>query len=523
MQTFAQKQSQPRKPATSSFARPAASRPDHPTGRQLLLQLAIGNQRAQGTPRPDAGLDAGSSAAASPPVEHDPAGLAVDSGELEQPPVHVSARPPDGLPAATPAWTRDGEIHLGPAGLFMPPEQQKRMLRHEAFHSLHQRIAPVSDAPQARAGAERLATDAERGFGGVRVPMTPAPALLAFPPQAHAPWDRVFLGHTHVIAEVAAGGVAARIQLSYKDLGITRAPEPRTYHCGKHPSKSGLKKLAERLKKAANLAADLNSRTPSGFPLKTAVVAISRGANSSFRESGGQGVIVVKQEEPWEDTIAHEGAHGIFASHLGEPRTALAPDPLAKGITELFLALKNTPPVSMATRRFDPKRLPSLKDDGKTAGRPAGHVMVMDMLWAQKGSSPGHPWDNADEFFASAFGAFQQDRPLFEQILAHYGKVDAAIPPLARKLLALLATVGNQTAVAALPAPSDPKAVDAELGRIPRMLPLNVATDVNSARLVDPTTLPGPTAITCPGAKPTPAPVTAPAATVPPPALDVEE
>ena len=228
MQTFAQKQSQPRQPASSSLARPAASRSDHPTRPQLLLQLAMGNQRAQGTRHPDAeGPAAKSSGTASPPVEQESPEVAA-SGELEQPPVHIRAHPPARLPAATPAWTSGGEIHLGPAGLFMPPEQQTRMLRHEAFHSLHQRVAPVSDAPQARAGAERRATGAESGFGGgLRVPMTPAPALLAFPPQPHAPWNKVFLGYTHAIGEVEAGGVIARILLSYKDLGITRAPAGR--------------------------------------------------------------------------------------------------------------------------------------------------------------------------------------------------------------------------------------------------------------------------------------------------------
>lgn len=516
MQTFAQKQSQPRKPASSSFARPAASRSDHAARPQLLLQLAMGSQRAQGTPRPDAeGLDAGSSETASPPAEHAPAELTAASGELEQPPLHISAHPPAALPATTPAWTSGGEIHLGPAGLFMPPEQQTRMLRHEAFHSLHQRVAPVSDAAQARAGAERLATSAESGFGGgVRVPMTPAPALLAFPPQAHAPWNQVFLGYTHAIGEVEAGGVIARILLSYKDLGITRAPEPRTYHCGKHPSKPDLKKLAERMRKGAQLAADLNGRMPSTFPLKTAVVAISKGANSAFRQSGGKGVIVVKEEEPWEDTIAHEGSHGIFALHRGDPNTPPVPDRMAKLISETFLELSNTAPVSTPTGPFDPRRPPPLKDDGSTVARPAGIVMVTDILWAARGSSLGHPWDNSDEFFASAYGGFHHARPLFNKILAHYGKADPRIPPLTQKLLFLLTFAGIPMFARFLRLPTDPKAVDAELGRIHPTEELDPGTAMDSVRLVDPTMLPGPAVITCPGAKPAPAPT---------PALEAEE
>ena len=430
-------------------------------------------------------------------------GVAAAPGELDRPPLRIGARPPAGLPAATPAWTANGEISVGPAGLFLAPEVQRRMLRHEAFHRLHQRTAPVSDAAEARAGAERLATRAESGFaGGLFVPATPAPALLAFPPQTHAPWDQVYLGHTHVIGEVIEGGVVARILLSYKDVGITSANDPQAYHCGKHPSKPAAA-LATRMRKAAKLAADLNGKTPAGFTLKTAVIAISSGANSAFRVAGGKGVIVLKQEEPWEGTIAHEGSHGIFSFHLGEG-TKAGPDPFAKGIAELFLELAKTTPVSMPAGPFDSKHPPPLKDDGKTTTKPAGLVMAMDVLWAGKGSSPGHPWDSADEFFASAFGAFHHDRPLFEKIVKHYGAADPKLPALGKRLLALLGTVGNQTAVAALAPPANARAADAELKRVQPTPPVGV-TDAATAQLLDPGTLPGPATIACPGAKPPPA------------------
>jgi hypothetical protein len=423
---------------------------------------------------------------------------------MEQPPLRLSARPPATLPAATPAWTKDGEINLGPAGLFLPPEEQRRMLRHEAFHRLHQRIAPVSDEAEARDEAERLAANAEGGFGAgsLLAPMLPAPALLAFPPQPYAPWNQVWIGDTHIIGEVTEGGVAARILLSYKDIGITRAPDPpQTYHCGKHDP-APIPALVARMRKAAKLAAELNNKIPTTFPLRTAVIAISKGANSAFREAGGKGVIVVKQEEPWEGTIAHEGSHGIFAFHLGEGVKQGSPDPFAKGIAELFIELTNTTAVSMPTRGFDPKRPPPLKDDGKTTTKPAGIVMVMDTLWAGKGTSPGHPWDTADELFSSAFGAFQHNRPLFMKIVAHYGKADAKIPPLAQKLFDLLAKVGDPKALAALKAPANTAAIDAELKRIKPTQPIGALADANSELLVNPSKLLGPATISCPAAKP---------------------
>ena len=215
------------------------------------------------------------------------------------------------------------------------------MLRHEAFHRLHQRIAGVSEAANARTEAERLAANAESGFS-FPVPLAPAPALLAFPPQPHAPWDQVWIGGGQIIGEVTEGGVAARIISSYPDIGIITAPESQTYHCGKHDP-APIPTLVPRMRKAAKQAAALNSKIPEkNYPLKTAVIAISPGANSAFREAGGKGVLVVKQEESWEGIIAHEGSHGIFSFHLGEQVKLGAPDALAKGFAELFLELKNT-------------------------------------------------------------------------------------------------------------------------------------------------------------------------------------
>ena len=120
--------------------------------------------------------------------------------------------------------------------------------------------------------------------------------------------------------------------------------------------------------------------------------------------------------------------------------------------------------------------------------------MVMDELWTGRG---GHPWDTVDEFFASAHGAFQQ-KPLFEKIVAHYGKADKKIPPLAKKLFELLAKVGDPKALADLKTPADTKAIDAELKGIqPTPAVTNAITDL----LVNPDTLPGPSTIVCP-AKP---------------------
>ncbi len=427
--------------------------------------------------------------------------LAPDPREMDQPPFRVNPRVPAALPATTPAWTTHGEIHLGPTGLFIGPRELGRMLRHEAFHRLHQRVAGVSEAAGARTEAEQLATRAESGFS-FPLSLAPAPALLAFPPQTYAPWDRVWIGGGQIIGEVNEEGVAVRIILSYADIGITTGPEAQTYHCGKHDPKP-IPALVARMRKAAKQAAVLNRQIPEkDYPLKTALIAIYPHANSGFREAGGKGLLVVKQEDSWEETIAHEGSHGIFAFHLGEHVTSGAPDALAKRFAALFLQLKNTAAVSRPTGVFDPAHPPPLKDDGSSTTQPAGLVMVTDELWAGSG---GHPWDTVDEFFASAHGAYQQKRPLLEKIVAYYGKADKKIPPLAKELFALLGSVDDPKALASLKAPADPKAADAELQRI---VPTPTATESLTSLLVSPDTLPGPSTILCPAAKPS---ATAPA------------
>lgn len=457
------------------------------------------HHRAEASLRPQHTMDhqvveAGSAGQAFAPFAHDFSRIP-SFGELEQPAFRLNARVPAALPAATPAWTSNGDIHLGPASLFLAPHEQRRMLRHEAFHRLHQRIAGVSESAGARDEAERHAASAERGVSAP-LSLAPAPALLAFPPQPHAPWDQVWIGSEAIIGEVVEGGVAARIILTYRELGITEAQEPTKYHCGKH-NPAPIPKLVPRMRKAAKQAAALNRKFPDkSYPLKTALIAIYQDANSAFRDSGGKGVLQVKKEEAsWEGTIAHEGSHGIFAFHLGEQVKQGAPDALAKGFAELFLELKDTAAVSTPTGIFDPKHPPPLRDDGKTTTQPAGLLMVMDELWAGGG---GHPWSTVDEFFASAHGAYQK-KPLFQKIVAHYGRADKKIPPLAKKLFALLAKVGDPKALAALPAPAEATEINAELSKVE---PTKAVEDPGAIQIVNPDTLPGPSTILCAGAKP---------------------
>ncbi|HEX8693836.1 MAG TPA: DUF4157 domain-containing protein [Longimicrobium sp.] len=84
MQTFAQKQNQPKKPVSSRLARPdtAASKTHQAASPHLLLQLALGSLTVQRMPRTHAEeLEAGLSGTASPHFGHD----------CTRPPIHLPA------------------------------------------------------------------------------------------------------------------------------------------------------------------------------------------------------------------------------------------------------------------------------------------------------------------------------------------------------------------------------------------------------------------------------------------------
>lgn len=380
-------------------------------------------------------------------------------GELERSPFRLGPRAPAGLPSNTPVWTHNGEIHFGPTGLFLGSDIRRRMLRHEGIHRLHQRRGWIGDGPGARDTAEQLASRSELSAqAGFQLPESPAPSLLAFAPQNYEPWNQVFIGNAGIIGEIEDSGVRVRIFFSYKEIGITKSPESQTYHCAPTHEPKPIPETVTRMHKLARQAAGLNAKILQSSARKITLVVLDRDANSSFRVNDtkgtgdGQGVLIVNSKDSWEDVVAHEASHAIFAGDLGEPDPAGKPDVFAKKIAELFVELKETAQVSIPTRPFG-EFLPPLRVDASGTAEPAGLVMVLDTLWADRKALPGgHPWDTPDEFFASAFGMFQ-NRALFDRIVNHYAKADAKISALAGQLSNLLSMVGNAPALKTLGAP----------------------------------------------------------------------
>jgi hypothetical protein len=405
------------------------------------------------------------------------------------------------LPANIPAWTEKGNVHLGSAVLFMPPRERQRVLRHETIHALHQKLTGTRETHQARQHAENLAQTGEGGAAALDFAefLRSAPTRLMYPPQTHSPWSKVWIGYAGVIGEVVESGVTVRIFVKYEeDLKIKRMPEYKAYECGKHDIKP-IPDIVKKIKQVTAKTAQMNDKLPGAAAQRVALVAIfGDSSNAGYRTTGGKGLIVLGRDEfdagTFESTIAHEGSHAIFEYHAvrGGAKSRV-PDAFALGIADLYVALSATKAVPEPTSKFDKKVPPPLLIEKDTSARPAGIIMVMDTLWSGKG---GHPWDNVDEFFASAYAGFTQEPKLFREIIGYYEKFDSTIKPLSAKLLSLLRTVGVPKKYRKLKVPAQPEEAKRELGRV--AVPLDITKEHPAAGwLIDPGTMPSPDKIDC--------------------------
>jgi len=371
-------------------------------------------------------------------------------------------------------------------------------------HAVHQRLAPNVETAGARQHAEGLAVRGQDTSGVFARAdfLRPAPALLAYPPQTYSPWSKVWIGYAGLLGEVTEAGVTVRIFLDYeKDLGIKSRPEHQVYDCAKRHDPPPIPEVVKKMRKAAQVAAVMNKKMPSGAKAhRVALVAIyGDKSNSAYRSANGEGLIVLSREEfdngNIESTVGHEGGHAVFEFHSvrgDADASTRTPDALALQIADLYAKLAATKPVPLPKSKFNKKSPPPLTDK-QGSGLPAGIVMVTDTLWAGAG---GHPWDGVDEFFASAYAGYIQQPALLKEIIKYYETHDKAIKPLAADLLDILAKVGDPKKYGGLKAPQKPDAAKQELTRVDA--PLVFTKDHPMAGwFIDPSTMPSPNAINC--------------------------
>jgi hypothetical protein len=420
--------------------------------------------------------------------------------------------PPGWLPPDTPAWAERGRIGLGPAFFQADHMTQADILRHEYIHALHQCSAALDNSASARRNAEALASATH--LAPKQAINAPAPAILAFPPQKHKPWDQVYIGNSMIIGELTLGDLVLRIKMDYSefkvedvfkhnkdlDMDLIETEKATVYHCGKHPNINLVDKV-KKLRVVLSKVEQLNNKIPVKSTFKIKYVFVAANASERFRTVNNQGVLFLSSntlDTGIVDAAAHEASHGIFEHHAtaGDADPAKrVPDNLALQVADIFAKLKNTKAAAVPQTKFNPKSPPPYESTDSTR-QPAGIIPIHDTVWSGEG---GHPWNAIDEFFASAFAAFTQEPKLLDKIIDYYNKHDPSIRPLYTQLFNLFKNVGNAKSLASVAAPSDKKAAEKMIGQT--SAPPDYTTPdrrlISDRELFDPTLLPGPDKISC--------------------------
>lgn len=393
--------------------------------------------------------------------------------------LRIQNSPPNSLPSDTPAWSHEGTINIGPA--FFQTEHTKRseILRHEYIHSMHQSRAPNDNSLGARQYAESIAH--ERVALSRQSLSRPAPSLLAFPVQTHKPWDKVYIGNAGIIGELVQGDLTLRIRMAYSEFGIADVFEHNKdldmeviskndfaiYHCSKHPNKT-LAATVKTLKQVMAQVEQLNKKIPATSTFRTKYIFIAKGATERYRTANGKGILFLTTTSLNTgiiDAAAHEAAHGIFEHHTTAGNTDSSkriPDDLALNIATIFTKLRATKSALVPDKKFNSKAPPAYTDKDGNGAQPSGLIPIYDTVWSGEG---GHPWVDVDEFFASAFAAYSQDKKLLEKIIDHYSKHDKTIKPIYNELFILFKKVGNPKALQSLTSPVNKKSAEAVLSR----------------------------------------------------------
>ncbi len=420
--------------------------------------------------------------------------------------------PPGWLPPDTPAWAERGRIGLGSAFFQADHMTQADILRHEYVHALHQRSAGLDNSASARRDAEALASATHLAPG--QAINAPAPAILAFPPQKHKPWDEVYIGNSAIIGELTHGDLVLRMKMYYsefkvedifkynKDLDMDLIEKTRAtvYNCGKHPNINLVDKV-KKLRVVLSKVEQLNNKIPAKSTFKIKYVFVAANVSERFRTANNKGVLFLSSnvlDTGIVDAAAHEASHGIFEHHAtaGDADPAKrVPDNLALQVADIFVKLRNTKAAALPQTKFNPKSPPPYESTDSTS-QPAGIIPVHDTVWSGEG---GHPWHGIDEFFASAFAAFTQNPKLLDKIIDYYNKRDPSIRPLYTQLFNLFKNIGNAKSLASVAAPSDKKAAETMIGRTSATPDYTdpVRRQISDQDLFEPTLLPDPDNIFC--------------------------
>jgi hypothetical protein len=159
-------------------------------------------------------------------------------------------------------------------------------------------------------------------------------------------------------------------------------------------------------------------------PSSRVTICIIAITTTRFAHWNGKPVLALDPHDVNVETAAHEMGHAIFNA-LRIQSESKSKDAAKAGnfrltVADIYARLS-------ATKEFT---------EGNEA-HPAGLWIADPSQWAP-GSASEHPWQDPDEFFASAKAASQINRKGFESAIARFKKVDPKVEAPAKELLALL-------------------------------------------------------------------------------------
>jgi hypothetical protein len=195
----------------------------------------------------------------------------------------------------------------------------------------------------------------------------------------------------------------------------------------------------------ANLVAMTNQITTMNALMADPAYAVQQlliwtGATSGFRIVLGAPAIYVDSKYAVSndvEAVTHEMGHAILYSYsqasTKQSSTQKGPplQNVVQKLAELYLQLKDTKQETFGSLGVASDTLK------KTDPVSLGLFMVDPSNWAGSKETE-HPWDNFDEFFASAFAGFLINRKGLESSIAKFARKDARITALGKELIALL-------------------------------------------------------------------------------------
>jgi hypothetical protein len=161
--------------------------------------------------------------------------------------------------------------------------------------------------------------------------------------------------------------------------------------------------------------------------VKTCIIAPTTTRYATYQDKP---VLVLDPPNANNETATHEIGHAVFEQYSRTSGEAKSPTKgVAVAIADIFLRLAGTKSVQENERdeRGNPRQ----------AEHPAGLWIADPSQWS-KTLETEHPWQDADEFFASARKAYLLDPKGFRAAIDKFGELDSAVKPPARELLAFL-------------------------------------------------------------------------------------